>query len=63
MGTDLNGIQTAVILVLTMMGAVIDGALDALVRGMIHNKILLRERMLAIAGVSVCRRIKTMQKE
>jgi hypothetical protein len=47
MGTDLNGVQTAVILILAVVGAVVDGALDALVRGMVHNKILLRERILA----------------
>jgi hypothetical protein len=47
MGADLNGVQTAEILILAMVGAVVDGALDALIRGMIHNKILLRERIVA----------------
>jgi hypothetical protein len=46
-GADGDAVQTAVVGVLAVVGTVVDGALDALVRGMIHNKILLRERILA----------------
>ena len=45
MGADLNGFQTAVVLILTVMGAVVDRALNALVRGIVHEKLLLRENM------------------
>ena len=57
---NLNGLQTAVILVLAVMGAVVDSALDALIGGIVHNKLLLHERFWLIAGISVCREAKTM---
>ena len=50
MGADLNGGQAAVVLVLAVMGAVVDSALDALVRGVIHTRFLLRERFWLSAG-------------
>ena len=37
MGANLNRLQTAVILVLAVMGAVVDGALDALVGNVVHD--------------------------
>ena len=60
MGTHLDGLQGAVILVLAVVGAVVHGAFDALVGGMIHKKLLLRERIWLIAGNSVRRDMKTM---
>ena len=60
MSANLDGLQTAVILVLAVMGAVVDSALDALVGGIVHNKLLLHERIWLIAGISVCREAETM---
>ena len=56
MGAHGDGVQAAVVGVLAVMGAVVHGALDALVGGafaaavgaiLVHEKFLLRERMLA----------------
>ena len=47
MGTHLDGVQTAVLGVLAVMGAVAHSALNALIRGLRHNVILLLEKSLA----------------
>ena len=61
MSANLDGLQTAVILVLAVMGAVVDSALNALVGDMVHTMLLLHERIWLIAGISVCRQPKTIQ--
>ena len=46
-GAHLDGVQTAVLGVLAVMGAVAHSALNALIRGLRHNVILLLEKSLA----------------
>ena len=53
MSTHLNGGQAAIVLVLTMMGAVVNGALDALIRGVVHDLLLLHEIDWRDAGSSL----------
>ena len=43
MSADLNGGQGAIVLILTMVGAAVNGALDALIRGVVHDLLLLHE--------------------
>ena len=68
MGAHGNGVQAAVVGVLTVVGAVVDGALDALVGGafaaavgaILHVSFLLREKYWRSAGASVRRKEKSM---
>jgi len=53
MSAHLDGGQAAIILILAMMGAATDSALDALVRGIVHGLLLLREKYWRDAGSSV----------
>jgi len=63
MGANQDGRQAAVILVLTMVGAAANSALDALVGGIVHDLFLLRERCWLSAGSSVCQKEKLMYEE
>ena len=48
-GADLNGAQGAVVDILTVVSAVVDGALDALI-GLVHEMILPRDEIWHVAN-------------